>query len=119
MFNPDIQIQKSDAPFDWTRITRVILTDIANEENYPASTDRRIINWTLSFEVTIYLSIPMGIKDDLVRKVIIQIGDLNSMNLNEVDENGELVPFGDPFARIEYTTKPPEGPVPPEPVPLP
>lgn len=119
LFNPDIQIQKSDGPFDWTKLTKVELTDIANEENYPASTDRRIINWTLTFELPIFLSIPMGTKDDLVRKIIIQLGDLNSMNLNEVDENGELTPFGTPFAKIEYSGRPPEGPIPPEPVPLP
>lgn len=130
LFNPDLQIQKSDGPFDWTRITRVELTDIANEENYPSGQDRRIIVWSLSFLVPIYLSIPMGVKDDLVRKVIIQIGDLAAMNVNEVDENGELQPFGDPLATIvfdttadptdpDYYMPPPKGeePFPPDQVP--
>lgn len=119
LFNPDIQIQKSDGEFDWTRITKVELTDIANEENYPASTERRMVVWTLTFEVPIYLSIPIGVKDDLVRKIIIQIGSLDSMTVNEVDENGNITPFGTPLAQIEIDTRPPEGPVPPEPVPLP
>lgn len=119
LFNPDLQLQKSDAPFDWARITNVTLNDIANEENYPAGAERRMIVWTLSFTIPIWLSIPIGIKDDLVRKVIIQLGDLSSMNINEVDEDGNLTPFGTPLARIEITDREPEGPIPPEPTPLP
>lgn len=109
LFNPDLQIQKSDGEFDWTRITKVELTDIANEENYPSATDRRMIVWTLSFEVPIYLSIPMGVKDDLVRKIVIQIASLGSMMVNEVDADGQLLPFGDPIAKVvvDTTTDPP------------
>ncbi len=105
LFNPDLQIQTSDGPFDWTKITKVELTDISNEENYPASTDRRMIVWSLTFEVPIFLTIPMGVKDDLVRKVIIQIGDLGSMTIGEVDEDGQLT-FGTPLSRITFDTTP-------------
>ena len=119
LFNPDIQIQKSDAPFDWTKLTNVTLTDINNDENYPAGTERRLIVWTLNFILPIWLGIPMGVKDDLVRKVIIQIGQLSSMNIQEVDETGNLTPFGTPFARIEIDSRDPEGPIPPEPQALP
>jgi hypothetical protein len=119
LFNPDIQIQKSDGAFDWTKITKVELTDIANEENYPSGTDRRIITWTLTFDMPIYLSVPMGIKDDLVRKVIIQIGNLGAMIVNEVDENGNLTPFGDPIATVVIDSRDPDGPVPEQPEPLP
>lgn len=118
LFNPDIQIQKSDGPFDWTKLTKVELTDISNEENYPSSQDKRMIIWTLSFEMPIYLSVPMGVKDDLVRKIIIQIGSLDTMTVNEVDENGELTPFGTPIARIEIDSKPEQGPSPDEPLPV-
>ncbi len=104
LFNPDVQIQKSDGEFDWTRLTKVELIDISNEENYPSSTDRRMIVWTLTFEVPIYLSIPLGVKDDLVRKIIIQIGSLDSMVVNEVDVDGQILPFGNPLARIEVDT---------------
>jgi hypothetical protein len=113
LFNPDVQIQKSDGEFDWTRITKVELTDIANEENYPSSTERRMIVWTLTFEMPIYLSVPLGVKDDLVRKIIIQIGSLDSMNINEVDVNGEILPFGDPLATVVVDSTPPENYRPP------
>ena len=106
LFNPDIQIQKSDAPFDWTKLTKVELTDIANEENYPSATERRIITWTLTFEMPIFLSIPMGIKDDLVRKVVIQISTGDYDAVMEVNEKGEITPFGPPTAKVEFDTRP-------------
>lgn len=110
LFNPDLQIQKSDGPFDWTKITKVELTDISNEENYPTSSDRRIIVWTLTFDVPIFLSIPMGVKDDLVRKVIIRISDLTSMTVNEVDEDG-ISTYGEELTREVFdTTVPPSDP---------
>lgn len=106
LFNPDLQIQKSDGPFDWAKLTKVELTGISNEENYPISTDRRIIQWTLTFEMPIFISMPMGVKNDLVRRIIVQIGDLDSFSVNEVDALGELQPFGEPFARIDFDSRP-------------
>lgn len=130
LFNPDIQIQKSDGPFDWTKLTKVELTDIANEENYPTGTEKRTIQWTLTFEMPIYLSVPMGVKDDLVRKIVIQLGDMGSMQIDEVDANGYITRFDEKLAEVRFdTTVPasdpghympdPQGPVPPQPEPLP
>lgn len=112
LFNPDIQIQKSDGPFDWTKITNVTLTSINNDGNYPSGTERRIVSWTLTFIMPVWISIPMGVKDDLIRKVIIQLGDLDSMDINQVDDDGDLVPFGEEYGRIEITTRAPVGPIP-------
>jgi hypothetical protein len=106
LFNPDIQIQKSDAPFDWTKLTKVELTDISNEENYPSATDKRIIQWTLMFEMPIYISIPMGVKDDLVRKIIIQIGTGDYDGVIEVGDDGNIQPFGPPLVRMEFDSRP-------------
>lgn len=119
LFNPDLQLQKSDGPFDWTKLTRVELTDISNEENYPSGMEKRIITWSLTFEMPIYLSVPMGVKDDLVRKVMIRLGDMTRMNVQEVDADGEFQPFNDVLAEFEVTDRPASGPVPPEPEPLP
>lgn len=130
LFNPDLQIQKSDGPFDWTRITRVELTDISNEENYPSGTDRRIVQWTLNFEMPIYLSIPIGVHDDMVRKIKIRIGDASTMSINQVDVDGHIVPFDTPLAEMkldttvdpgspDYYMPEPTGPIPPQPKPLP
>ena len=106
LFNPDLQIQKSDAPFDWTKLTKVELTDISNEENYPSATEKRIMVWTLTFNMPIFLSIPMGVKDDLVRKIIIQIGTGDFDSVVEVGEDGNIQPFGTPITKIEFDSRP-------------
>lgn len=103
LFNPDIQIQKSDSPFDWTILSSVELTNITNEENYPIAERGRLIIWSLTFKMPIYIGIPMGVRDDLVRKVIIDIANGTSRTM-EVDIDGNIVPFGgESLARIEVT----------------
>lgn len=104
IFDPIVQIQKNDSSFDWTKITHVELIGIANEENYPIGTDRRIINWTLTFNMPIYLSAPLELKHNIVKDIVIQLGNLDTMQLNEYDENGNLVPFGETFAMINVTS---------------
>ena len=93
LFDPILQIQTTDAAFDWTKITNVELIGISNEENYPMGGDRRMLLWSLNFTVPIYLSIPVDIKDEIVHKVISRIGNLDGFSINEFDENGELQPF--------------------------
>lgn len=115
LFNPDLQLQKSDGPFDWTKLTKVELVGISNEENYPIGADRRMIMWTLTFEIPIFISVPMGVRDDLVRKIIMRIGALDTMQVNEVDEDGDIQPFREIYSTIEIDSKDPVGPVPPEP----
>lgn len=93
LFDPTLQIQTSDAAFDWTKLTSVELTAINNEENYPPGGDRRIIMWSLNFDIPIYISAPVDIKDDLVRKIVITYGDLEGFIVNELDEEGNQIPF--------------------------
>ena len=105
LFDPLLQIQTSDAAFDWTKITTVELVGINNEENYAPGGDRRVLTWTLSFDIPIYISAPVDIREEIVRKVIITIGDLGGFQVGEFDENGQLVPFaaGFEFGKIEVT----------------
>lgn len=105
LFNPALQIQVSDGEFDWTCLTSVELVGISNDENYPSGQDKRLSMWTLTFLVPIWLSIPMGIRDDLVRRVIIQLGDLGKISVNEVDDEGHLIPFGEPLGTIDFDTR--------------
>ena len=99
VFDPQLQIQTSDAAFDWTKITIVELTSINNDENYSMGTDKRILTWTLSFHIPIYLSAPLDKKDDLVKKIVLRVGDLSGLNVNEYDENGELRPFSTQYSK--------------------
>jgi hypothetical protein len=93
LFSPTLQIQKNDAAFDWTKISQVELTGIANNENYPVGQDKRIINWDFNFTIPIYISAPLDIKDNVIKQIILRLGNLNGMDLNEYDEDGNLQPF--------------------------
>lgn len=97
LFDPTLTIQLSTNAFDWTKLTYVELTNIMNDENYPAGTDRRIINWTLSFRMPIYLSFPVDIRDEMVRTIFIQLGDLEGFSVDEVGADGELLPFKEQY----------------------
>lgn len=74
LFDPIVQIQTNDAPFDWTKIVSVKLDGINLEDNYPAGTDRRMLVSTLNFEVQIWISAPANVKDDYVKDIKVRIG---------------------------------------------
>jgi hypothetical protein len=93
LFDPVLQIQTSDAAFDWTKITSVELVGINNEENFPPAGDRRVLTWTFNFSIPIYISAPIDVRDEVVRKIIITIGDVKGFRVNEFDEAGNQVPF--------------------------
>lgn len=105
LFDPLLQLQLSDAPFDWKKLTTIELISINNEENYPAGTEKRVQIWTLGFEVPIYIAPPADIQDKVVRKVAIQIGNMDGFSVNEFDDNGELVPFTEQYAQFEVTDR--------------
>ena len=105
LFDPIVQIQTSDSPFDWTKITTVELTGINNEENYPMGDSKRVLVWTLSFVMPIYISAPMDVKDTIVRQINIRLGDLEGFSPYEVDENGELQPFSTVFGPVITITE--------------
>jgi hypothetical protein len=93
IFDPSIQIQKTDAAFDWTKLTNVTLVGINNEENYPAGGDRRVLTWTLNFQLPIYISAPLDIRNEYVKTILIHLGNLQGFQVNEFDEDGNQVPF--------------------------
>lgn len=90
LFDPQLEIQTSDAPFDWSRMTAVELIGINNEQNFPVSGDRRIIQITLQFKVIMYLSAPASIRKDFVEKVLMRIGAVSSAAENNYDIIAEL-----------------------------
>lgn len=95
LFDYDLQVQMNDAAFDWSKITRVTLESVNNEENYPVGPDRRAIIWTLTFGFETYLSPPMSIRTDIINQINIQIGDPEGYHMEEYDEDGNLIPFDD------------------------
>lgn len=94
LFDYDLQLQFNDAPFDWTKIAKLYLRGIQNEENYPAGVDKRMIIWTLQFELPIWMSPPIEVRNNLIQSITVRIGNLENLTLDEIDADGNLVPFG-------------------------
>lgn len=78
LFNPDLQIQISDGFADWTKISHVELVDVGLDTPYPSETDRRLITTTINFKVLCYLSPPVNIKENYIKKIKLRITALNS-----------------------------------------
>lgn len=85
VFDPSVQIQTSDKPFDWTKINTVTLDGISMDENYPAAQDRRILIATLNFTTTVYVAAPTNYKKDFIKSVQIRLAALHTFeNTQEV-----------------------------------
>lgn len=97
VFDYEMQVQFNDSPFDWAKITRVILDSIGNEENYPAGTERRIIVWNLSFTFETWISPPAEVKQGLIKNIVLNFANMDDpekgCKILEVGEDGELAPF--------------------------
>ena len=78
VFDPIVQIQTSDALFDWTKLTTVELDNINFDQSYPIGTDRRMIMSTLSFIFPIYISAPANLKNDFIKDIYVRIGAVSS-----------------------------------------
>lgn len=78
LFDPQINIQRSDAPFDAARLTSVKLTNINTDSNYPTGTEIRLIQSTLSFEVPIWLDTPADVRKNVVEKIFMRVGAVAS-----------------------------------------
>lgn len=78
LFDPQLTVQTSDAPFDWTRLTTVKLTGITIDQQHPLGTDRRIIQSTLMFEVPVYLGSPADMRKDFIKVINMRLGLLDS-----------------------------------------
>lgn len=93
LFDYDMQVQFNDSPFDWAKISKITLLGLTNEENYPTGIDKRMIIWSLQFELEIWLSPPYEVRQNIIQKIKLRMGDMDKMVLDEYDVNGELVPF--------------------------
>jgi hypothetical protein len=104
IFDPILQIQTSDDPLDWTQITTVELQSVNWEENFPSLADQRMIQSTLNFDTTVYLSAPANLKHNFIAEIKIRLGVVNdAVNLRDsnavveaLDEEG--IPYTDLFS---------------------
>lgn len=87
LFNPSLQIQTSDRQFDWTKLSYVELENLTNEDNYPIGGDSRMLIYTLTFNMPIYISPPANLRDDFVEKIFMRLGVVNQA----LESNEEIV----------------------------
>ena len=73
IFDPSVQIERSDAPFDWAKTVVVELTSIQMEEMYPSGTDRRKCEATLLFDVPVWIEVPTTFKNDIVKTIKLRL----------------------------------------------
>ena len=78
LFNPTLQIQISDGFQDWTCITHVELTDIGFEDPYGSDSDMRVLTSTLGFQVLAYLSPPINVRENYIKKIKMRISSINT-----------------------------------------
>jgi hypothetical protein len=97
LFDPTLQIQSTDAQFDWKKLTTVELIGVGLEDNYPIGTEKRMLITTLNFEVPIWIGVPDEYKSNFVKDVLVRIGTIDSSsNTNEeiiADLDAQGIPY--------------------------
>lgn len=78
IFPPNIQIQVSDEPFDWTKISMVELVDVGLEENLPMGGDRRVIQSMLTFVIPGWISVPADVHERYIRDIYVRLGAVST-----------------------------------------
>lgn len=79
LFDPSIQLERSDAPFDWAKVVTITLTGISFDENYPIGSDRRKIQSTMRFKMSIWIETPAVVRDDLIKVIKLRIQSLSDL----------------------------------------
>lgn len=87
LFDPQLTIQTSDAPFDWTRLTTVKLMSLSLDQQHPIGTDRRIIQSTLMFEMPVYLGSPADVRRDFIKTINLRLGLMDKA----ITENQDII----------------------------
>lgn len=93
VFNPILQIQRSDSPFDTTKLANVELMSIDLDETETAET--RVLETRLNFSFVVYLSPPKQLINDVISKIILRVKtvstdfDLDSYYLDSDDQDKE------------------------------
>lgn len=100
LFDPMLQIQTSDSLFDWTKLTHVKLKSIQVESNFPSSTDRRIIQSTLSFEMPVYMDVPGIVRKEFVQRIFARIGTVDTAAVTNFDIVADLDGQGIPYTEV-------------------
>lgn len=100
LFDPSLNVQTSDALFDWTRLTHVELKDVTLDTNFPIGTDKRIIQSKISFEMPIEIDTPAEVRRDFVEKIFLRVGAVNTISDDVYEIIAELDDQNIPYELI-------------------
>jgi hypothetical protein len=84
LFNPTLDIQRSSNEIDWTYISKVELTAINNQQNFPVGMNRKMMIWGLSFAIDAWINFPSLTSTGVIESIITNIHD-ESINFPGVD----------------------------------
>lgn len=89
LFEPNLQLQTNDGPFDPTKIVSIELLNMSNDENFPPNADSSNIVITLHFKISAYLSIKSDIRDNIVKKIKMRISAIDEPSIGTIFSSGE------------------------------
>jgi hypothetical protein len=101
VFDPSIQIQTSDDPFDGGKITILTMENIGFEENYPAGNDRKINMTSIIFSCYGWLEIPLNFKQNFIKSIELR---LQLLTANESFAEGIEEAIDNPDSEVVLTT---------------
>lgn len=91
IFDPIIQLQISDDPFSWMKISMLKLESIIFDDTYPVDTGNKVLSCTFAFTTTVWMSVPIDFKDNFIKAVSLRISDVS--NLSNIDINDPSPPY--------------------------
>lgn len=94
IFDPNLQLQISNAPLDSTRIVEVQMLSLAESYNMPLDVSPAKFQWDAMFTVDAWIPFPMEVRDNIINSIRLDIGEL-AANMQQ-DQQGNIIPFIDP-----------------------
>lgn len=85
IFDPYVQIQTSDQPFDGGKITVLELSNIGFEENYPSGPDKKINVTSIIFTTVGWLQVPLNFKENFVKSIHLRLQVVEQQDVNFED----------------------------------
>lgn len=79
LFDPSVEIERSDGNFDWAKNIVVTIDDVDFDENYPAMADRRKLQTNIRFTMPIWIESPASYKNDVVKTVKLRIQAMSDL----------------------------------------
>jgi hypothetical protein len=83
LFDPDIQIFTSDDFKDHYKISKVELTSVLMEEDYPMGTTTTAILDTYQFIVVAYIMAPVDLKESFVKSIRLRLDAISDLPVDE------------------------------------